>query len=77
MRFIQSLSWTFVLIFPLTLGLAPFTPEPHIVEKLTMLLNGELSKAIDIFDLFLHGAPWILLLLKISTTIFYKQADNE
>ena len=77
MRFIQSLSWTFVLIFPLTLGLAPFTPEPHIVEKLTMLFNGELSKPIDIFDLFLHGAPWILLLLKISTTIFYKQADNE
>ena len=77
MRFIQALSWTFVLIFPLTLGLTPFTPEPHIVEKLRMLLNGELSKAIDIFDLFLHGAPWILLLLKISTTIFYKQADNE
>lgn len=77
MRFIQSLSWTFVLIFPLTLGLAPFVPEPHIVEKLTMLFNGELSKPIDIFDFFLHGTPWILLLLKISTTFFYKQDPNE
>ena len=77
MRFIQSLSWTFVLIFPLTLGLAPFMPEPHIVEKLTMLFNGELSKPIDIFDFFLHGTPWILLLLKISTTFFYKQDPNE
>lgn len=77
MRFIQSLSWTFVLIFPLTLGLAPFMPEPHIVEKLTMLFNGELSKPIDIFDFFLHGTPWILLLLKISTTFLYKQAPDE
>jgi len=77
MRFIQSLSWTFALIFPLTLGLAPFMPEPHIVEKLTMLFNGELSKPIDIFDFFLHGTPWILLLLKISTTFLYKQAPNE
>ena len=77
MRFIQSLSWTFVLILPLTLGLAPFAPEPHIVEKLTMLFNGELSKPIDIFDLFLHGAPWVLLLLKIGATFFYKQAPNE
>ena len=77
MRFIQSLSWTFVLIFPLTLGLAPFAPEPHIVEKITMLFNGELTKPIDIFDLFLHGTPWILLLLKISTTFLYKQAPDE
>ena len=54
----------FVLI-ALTLGLAPFLPEPHIWQKLKMLAAGTLSKPIDIFDLVLHGAPWALLLLKL------------
>jgi len=45
------------------LGLAPFTP-PHLWEKLQMLSRGELRRGIDIFDLILHGTPWVLLLLK-------------
>lgn len=77
MQWINSLSWTFVLIISATLGLAPFTPEPHIIEKLTMLFNGELVKPIDIFDLFLHGTPWILLMLKTSTLIFKQQQTDE
>ena len=67
MRWIQSLSWPLVIILTLTLGLAPFTPEPHLLEKVTMLFNGDLSKPIDIFDLFLHGTPWVLFFLKVST----------
>lgn len=54
----------FVLV-ALTLGLAPFVPEPHVWEKLKMLASGSLSRPIDIFDLCLHGAPWVLLLLKL------------
>ena len=54
----------FVLI-ALTLGLAPFVPEPHIWEKLKMLAAGELVRPIDIFDLLLHTAPWALLALKL------------
>lgn len=53
------------VIAALTLGLAPFTPEPHIWEKLKMLADGSLSRPIDIFDLLLHGAPWLLLGLKL------------
>jgi len=49
----------------LALGLAPFVPEPHLVEKLRMLAAGELSRPIDIFDLLMHAAPWILLFLKL------------
>ena len=47
------------------LGLAPFYPEPHLWEKLKMLGAGELSRPIDIFDLFMHGTPVLLLLLKL------------
>ena len=53
------------LLVALTLGLAPFVPEPHVWQKLKMLADGTLSKPIDIFDLLLHGAPWVLLLLKL------------
>jgi hypothetical protein len=30
-----------------------------------MLFKGTLVRPIDWFDLFLHGTPWILLVLKI------------
>jgi hypothetical protein len=65
MNWLDKISTTPLLIIALTLGLAPFSPEPHIWEKLKMLANGELSRPIDIFDLFLHGTPWVLLLLKL------------
>jgi hypothetical protein len=45
--------------------LAPFRPMPHALEKLNMLLNGTLNRPIDIFDLFFHLAPVIILLLKL------------
>ena len=53
------------LVVALTLGLAPFWPEPHVWEKLKMLYGGELTRPIDIFDLFLHGVPWLALGLKL------------
>ena len=53
------------VIAALTLGLAPFVPEPHLWEKLKMLMAGTLSRPLDIFDLLLHAAPWALLLLKL------------
>lgn len=49
-----------------TLGLAPFSPEPHIVEKLRMLISGELTAPVDVFDLVMHGTPWVLLLLRLA-----------
>jgi hypothetical protein len=45
--------------------LAPFRPMPHVVEKLIMLKSGTLSRPIDIFDLFYHLFPTVILLLKI------------
>lgn len=54
-----------LILAALTLGLAPFFPEPHIWEKLKMLVAGDLVRPLDIFDLVLHGAPWALLALKL------------
>ena len=67
MSLVDQLHWGIVIILCVTLGLAPFSP-PHIVEKISMLINVNLIKPIDWFDLFLHGFPWILLFLKILTS---------
>lgn len=65
MNWLDKLTLGTVVIIALTLGLAPFVPEPHVWEKLKMLMDGSLAKPIDIFDLFLHGIPWLLLIMKL------------
>ena len=64
-KLLGKIPLTLLVVLCLTLGLAPFVPEPHLWEKLKMLAAGELAEPIDIFDLLMHGAPWILLLLKL------------
>ncbi len=55
------------LLIPLVLllGFAPFFPQPHIVEKIRMLMAGTLRRPIDIFDLFWHAWPFALLAYRI------------
>ena len=62
--FMEKMPWGVVIALCLTLGLAPYTP-PHLWEKLHMLLRGHLVRPIDWFDLFFHGVPWLLLVLKV------------
>ena len=64
-RWLDRLPWTVVVIACATLGLAPFVPVPHVVEKLGMLARGQLVRPIDWFDLVLHGFPWVLLAGKL------------
>lgn len=65
MAWLDSFSLPLILIACLLLGLAPFIPEPHLWEKLKLLADGRLSRPVDIFDLLLHGAPFVLLALKL------------
>lgn len=65
MTFLDQIPLNILILAALTLGLAPFLPEPHIWEKLRMLLAGNLVKPLDIFDLLLHAAPWLLLAAKL------------
>ena len=65
MALIDDTPLVLFVILALTLGLAPFVPEPHIWEKLKMLAAGTLTRPIDIFDLVMHAAPFVLLGLKL------------
>lgn len=62
---LQGLPTLPLLIGALVLGLAPFQPEPHLLQKLRMLAAGELTRPIDIFDLVLHGTLPLLLGVKL------------
>ena len=66
MAFLDTLPWWAVIAACLTLGLAPFAPEPHIVEKLRMLSQGTLTRPLDIFDMLFHATPWLVLLAKLA-----------
>lgn len=47
----------------LTLGLAPFFPEPHLVGKIRWIAGGANGmKPIDWADALMHGLPWLLLI---------------
>jgi hypothetical protein len=61
----KRLPISLLVILCLTLGLAPFVPEPHLWQKLKMLAGGTLTRPVDIFDLMLHGFPFVLLVLRL------------
>ncbi len=65
-----------LVLMSVLLGLAPFVPEPHLIEKLRMLGQGELTKPLDIFDLFFHSAPMVLLVLRL-TVYSSKEPDDS
>ncbi len=65
MRWLDKLPWMLLLVGALALGLAPFTPQPHLFEKIGMLADGTLNRPIDIFDLCLHGTLPLLAVLKM------------
>ncbi|RDB02530.1 hypothetical protein [Runella aurantiaca] len=60
-------NWQLWLMASLTLGLAPFLPEPHLFGKIRWILGGAVGmKPMDWFDFFLHLTPWLLLLRSIA-----------
>ncbi len=68
-------NWKLVLLLCLTLGLAPFFPEPHIVGKIKWTAGGDFDmKVIDWFDTLLHGFPFILLIRIIILKLTSKNA---
>ena len=65
MKMLDKMPTGTLVVIALTLGLAPFVPEPHVWQKLKMLSAGTLVRPIDIFDLLFHGTPWLLLIVKL------------
>ena len=65
MTWLNKIPLSLILPVAVLLALAPFSPEPHLLEKLRMLAAGTLVKPVDILDLFLHGTPLVILVMKL------------
>lgn len=69
-KLIDGIPLQMLIVMSIFLGLAPYLPfmtePPHLFAKLNMLVSGELTKPVDIFDLFLHGTAPLLLIIRVA-----------
>lgn len=65
MKWLDRIPLLWLVLIAAWLAVAPVAPEPHLVEKLRMLSQGNLQKPIDIFDLLLHSVPLCLLVARL------------
>jgi hypothetical protein len=65
LNWLDRFPWTLLLVVATWMAIAPITPEPHLVEKLRLLVQGTLVRPLDIFDLALHGTPLVLVAIKL------------
>ena len=66
-------NWKIVLLLCLTLGLAPYFPEPHILGKIKWIMGGATGmKPMDWFDVLLHGFPFVLLIRLLVIKVLKK-----
>jgi hypothetical protein len=71
-------NWRFIIILCLTLGLAPFVPEPHIFGKVKWILGGAIGmQMMDWFDFLFHGTPFFLLLRLIFLKLRNKFKQDQ
>jgi len=66
MQWLDKTPLVVVIAITALIVLAPFSPEPHLWEKLKMLAGGTLVRPIDVFDLAWHAAPLVVLALKLA-----------
>jgi hypothetical protein len=65
MRWLDRMPLLWLSLIAVWLLVAPVVPEPHLLEKLRLLSQGQLTRAIDISDLLLHSVPALLLALRL------------
>ncbi len=65
MKLINRIPLMWLVVIAGWLAIAPILPEPHLIEKLRMLITGTLVRPIDIFDLLLHSVPLLILFLRL------------
>ena len=65
MKWLDRIPLLWLVLIAAWLAVAPVAPEPHLMEKLRMLSQGNLQKPIDIFDLLLHSVPLCLLVARL------------
>lgn len=73
---VKRLLWP--LLACVTLGLAPFAPEPHLFGKIRWVAGGAEGMALmDWLDLAMHGAPFVWLAVTAVLVIRERRATRS
>jgi hypothetical protein len=73
---VKRLLWP--LLACVTLGLAPFVPEPHLFGKIRWVAGGAEGMApMDWLDLAMHGAPFVWLAVTAVLVIRERRASRS
>jgi hypothetical protein len=65
MAWLDKIPLGLLILIAAWMAIAPIVPEPHLIEKIRMLSQGTLTRPLGIFDLCLHTAPMVLLLVRL------------
>ena len=65
MKWLDKIPLGPLILAAIFMSLAPFKPQPHLWEKLNMLVEGMLTRPVDIFDLFWHSFLIVLVVIKL------------
>lgn len=74
-KLLDRIPYLALMIMTFVGAVVPFE-EPHLAEKSTMLINGELSRPIDVIDLFIHSLPLILIGAKAVRDMIQRKAES-
>jgi hypothetical protein len=70
--------WYLIGFMCLSIGLAPFSPEPHIWGKIKWVMGGAIGmQPMDWGDLLLHGFPYLLLVRLIVIRLLKNKKQVE
>jgi len=71
-------NWKIIVLGCLTLGLAPFLPEPHLWGKIKWIIGGAVGMSLkDWFDVLFHGFPFLLLIRLIILKVTHIKPLNK
>lgn len=76
MKWLDHIPLAALVVVAIWMSIAPIMPQPHLLQKIQMLVNGELTRPIDIFDLFWHCLFPLLLILKLVRIAQLKKASG-
>ena len=65
LKWLDRFPLVWLIVLAVWMLIAPLSPEPHVVEKIRLLGQGQLTRPLDIFDLLMHSTPMVLLLIRL------------
>ncbi len=57
LKILDKIPYPLLIVFAILMLALPIRPMPHVAEKIIMLINGTLTRPIDVFDLIFHFVP--------------------